>query len=152
MPVTLNVTAPDINVTPVSLTESLNPGQSSTQVITIQNVGNDTLNWTMDEVPDELWLTTALVVPAQAGTVPPGDFQEVEATFNATGLAVGTYNTTLEITSDDPDEGLVVVPVTLNVTAPDINVTPVSLTQTLTIGNQGNDTLNWTMAEVTDEL
>jgi hypothetical protein len=66
------------------------------------------------------WLT---VSPA-SGTTPAGGSAAVTVTFDATGLAAGSYAGNLCMTSNDPDAGpgngtaLVVVPVSLTVDAP----------------------------------
>jgi hypothetical protein len=51
-----------------------------------------------------------------SGTVAGGSSVAVNVTFDSTGLAVGTYSGNLCVTSNDPDEPLVVVPVELEVT------------------------------------
>jgi hypothetical protein len=72
---------------------------------------------TPSDVP---WLSET---PA-SGSTAGGASTPVTVGFDSTGLAVGTYNATLCIDSNDPDPGpgngtdLVVVPVTLTVTAP----------------------------------
>jgi PKD repeat protein len=50
-----------------------------------------------------------------SGSVGAGSCATVTVTFDSTGLAGGTYTGALEITSDDPDEPVVTVPVTLTV-------------------------------------
>ena len=66
------------------------------------------------------WLS---VSPA-SGTTAAGTSTPVTVTFDATGLAAGSYTANLCVRSDDPDAGpgngtdLVVVPVSLTVTAP----------------------------------
>ncbi len=68
---------------------------------------------------DVPWLSTA---PSN-GTTAGGASTPVQVSFDSTGLAVGTYNANLCVTSNDPDPGpgngtdLVVVPVELNVAA-----------------------------------
>jgi subtilisin family serine protease len=90
-----------------------------------------------------------------AGTVAAGGGQVVGVTFDSTGLSAGdVLEANLCLESDDPDEPLVSVPLTLQVTeAPVIEVTPDALSaeqeegevteQTLTIGNVGSGTLEW---------
>ena len=81
---------------------------------------------------DVPWLSE---VPA-SGTTAAGDSTPVTVTFDSTGLAVGTYNANLCITSNDPDPGpgngtdLVVVPVELVVT----DTPPVEHTVTAIVG------------------
>ncbi|HEY8473600.1 MAG TPA: S8 family serine peptidase, partial [Natronosporangium sp.] len=112
------------------------------------------------EVPSS---TPWVDVDPTSGTVPSAGSQVVEVTFDSTGLSVGdelTANLCLE--SNDPDTPLLVVPVTLqvdDVANPVIEVTPDSLAaeqaegkvteQTLTIGNVGDGTLDWSI--FTDE-
>ena len=50
-----------------------------------------------------------------AGSILPGDFMDITVTFNTSGMDTGTYNASIYITSNDPDEDTVVVPVTLTV-------------------------------------
>ncbi len=57
------------------------------------------------------WLTES----PRGGVVPRGDVQNVDVCVDATGLDPGEYECDLVVTSDDPDESEVVVPVTLTV-------------------------------------
>ena len=57
------------------------------------------------------WLSETL----SSGVITPAGSTGVGVTFDATGLAGGLHTTTLRITSDDPDESQVDVPVTLTV-------------------------------------
>ncbi len=67
------------------------------------------------QVPNDIpWLT---VSPTQ-GTTTGGNTTPVTLTYDSTALATGTYTATLCIFSNDPDEGLIQVPVTLNVGPP----------------------------------
>ena len=102
-------------------------------------------------VPSDVpWLS---VLPT-AGTTVGGSNTPVTVTFNATGLAVGTYNARLCATSNDPDAGpgngtgLVVVPVAFTVIeqadlvmtltdAPDPVTAGTNLTYTATVANTG---------------
>jgi subtilisin-like proprotein convertase family protein len=59
-------------------------------------------------------ITWASVSPT-AGTTAPAASSVVDVTFDATGLAMGVYTGTLCINSNDPDESLVFVPLTLTV-------------------------------------
>jgi hypothetical protein len=49
--VTVNVGAPDINVTPPSITGTVAAGGTASTIMDIQNLGNRDLNWTADEAP-----------------------------------------------------------------------------------------------------
>ena len=50
-----------------------------------------------------------------AGEIPTGSNQLVEIAVNATGISAGTYSANIVITSNDPDENPIEIPVTLNV-------------------------------------
>jgi hypothetical protein len=50
-----------------------------------------------------------------AGITQPGNSAQIELNFDATGLTPETYTAALNITSNDPDEPLVTIPVTLTV-------------------------------------
>ncbi|UZO81571.1 choice-of-anchor D domain-containing protein [Aquimarina sp. ERC-38] len=105
------------------------------------------------EVPDDfIFLNRALgttippavlVEPAN-GTVAPGATEEVTVTFNATGLANGTYNTPIGITSNDPVTPEVIVPTTLEVTGQTNNIVveeEVLFYNNVFVGNQARQTV-----------
>jgi PKD repeat protein len=105
---------PNITVNPLSLSATLNPGDTATRTLTIGNVSTATanLNWGLAESPARTWLSEA----PTAGTVPPSGSTGITVTFDATGLSPGVYTTTLRVTSDDQDEPQVDVSVALTVT------------------------------------
>jgi hypothetical protein len=72
--------------------------------------------------PMEQWLS----VDMPSGSVSPGDSQDITVTCDAANLTEGTYTATLRITSNDPENSMVDVPVTFTVT-PGGNVTSVIL-------------------------
>jgi uncharacterized repeat protein (TIGR01451 family) len=92
-----------------------------------------------------------------AGTVQPGLCQDVVVTFDSTGLDLGPYFGSLDITSNDPDTPLVNVPVELDVVEPDIVVTAPPLEVTLypdevqilnfSIENVGTADLVWSVTD-----
>lgn len=57
------------------------------------------------------WLSGA----PTSGNLTPGSSANITVTVNAAGLSPGTYNCNLKITSNDPDENPLIVPVELNV-------------------------------------
>ncbi len=59
------------------------------------------------------WLSVA----PDSGTTAPMNSTEVTATFDATGLAEGTYTATLCVNSNDPASALTQIPVSVSVTA-----------------------------------
>jgi PKD repeat protein len=113
VPVTLTVAAPDITVSPSALAATLVQGATSTtRTLTLGNVGINNLTWSLAENPSRTWLSESLT----SGTIAPAANRSIVVTFTATGLTAGVYTTTLSITSNDPDENPVNVPVTLTVT------------------------------------
>ena len=108
---TSEISEPDISVSPSSLAANLNPGDTTTSTLTVDNLGNANLTWSLVENPAVTWLSES----PMSGTVVPGSNTPVSVIFDANGLADGTYTTTLQISSNDPDELQVDVPVTLAV-------------------------------------
>ncbi len=111
-----------------------------------QLFGNKVMDWLTRRVD---WLSVA---PAQ-GTVPPGSFEDVTATFDAAGLFGGDYDAGILITNNDPLSPEVTVHAHLHVTgAPDVTVsetlvdfgevfTGSIVTHTITVFNKGADQL-----------
>jgi uncharacterized repeat protein (TIGR01451 family) len=107
------ISAPDITVSPLSFDVTLRPDETDVRTLTIGNAGSDaTLNWNIAETPAVGWLDES----PTGGAVAPLANTPVNVTFDATGLTEGTVvSTTLQITSNDPDESPFDVPVTLTV-------------------------------------
>ncbi|MFN2285101.1 MAG: PKD domain-containing protein, partial [Anaerolineae bacterium] len=107
---------PDIAVTPSMLEATLDAGMTASQLITVSNVGSENLIWQLSEVPDVAWLTvdweTVIGLPV---LTPPGNADTATVLFDASGLLPGVYTTTLLISSNDPDQLIVYLPVTLTV-------------------------------------
>jgi hypothetical protein len=86
----------------------------------------------VDDIP---WASLS----ATSGTTAPFSSESVDVTFDSTGLGLGTYTGNLCVTSNDPDEPLVIVPLTLTVDDGGGGGTPVEIThsssQTITPGN-----------------
>lgn len=157
IPLTLEVlpSGPKLGVTPTELTVTIIEGTSQTELLTIQNNGDLDLTWNLSENPAVVWLTPNLL----NGTIIPNSQQQVELTFNAQTLEAGSYTSSLELTSNDPEAGTVVIPITLNVLlAPGIlSVSPTNIEETIGLGetsseeiiitNVGGQTLSWTLSE-----
>lgn len=115
--------SPEIDVTPASLSATLDIGDSEVQTLTIANNGDAPLNWDIDEentggtctaLSDIPWLSLS----ATSGDTDPGDSSNVDVTFNATALTAGSYAGNLCVNSDDLANPLVIVPVSLTVEEP----------------------------------
>ena len=104
----------------------------------------------------ECELPAWLSISPTSGTVNPSDQQDVTVTYDSTGLATGTYTADICIETNDAENPVVEVPVTLTVSDPaEIEVTPGSLegtvniddatNLTLDIANQGVGELSWSI-------
>jgi hypothetical protein len=107
---------PDIYFTPTSLTSQQLSGQVKTLKLDISNYGNAPLDWSIYEAPtgsctaaDLPWISES----PDSGTTAPAATTPIDVVFDSTGLATGTYQGVLCIISDDPDESLISVPITL---------------------------------------
>jgi hypothetical protein len=106
-------TPPDIEVTPSSFSIILPLDISSTEVMTISNLGDEALDFVIsDTTTATLWLTESPVT----GTVAPEASTNISVTFDSTDLSPGTYTADIIINSNDPDEPMVLVPVIMKVT------------------------------------
>jgi len=104
---------PDISLNKTSIEKTLPPGGTGSEVFTISNYGNGELEW--DGSDDRTWMSIA----PTSGTISSGSSRDVTVNFTAPGTP-DTYEGTITITSDDPDEPSVEIAVTLTVeSAPD---------------------------------
>lgn len=98
---------PSIGANPASFSFSATAGGANpaNQSLSITNTGGGTLNWSASD--DASWLT----ISPTSGTAP----STVTLSVNITGLAAGTYNGTITITSTGATNSPLTVPVTLTV-------------------------------------
>jgi hypothetical protein len=102
---------PRIDVHPTSLSETLQPGASTTALLTITNLGQRTLSWSASTEPNDSFAS----VHPSSGNVVSQDSFPVELRFDAAGLSNGVYEAQILIESNDPITPLVPVPLTLTV-------------------------------------
>jgi hypothetical protein len=102
-------TRPVIALSPTSLTFTALTGSHppAAQTLNINNSGGGTLNWSAFVATETAWLSAS----PMEGTAP----SSVGVAVNQAGLPVGTYETTLTVSSADSFNGPVAVPVTLKV-------------------------------------
>ncbi len=85
----------------------------------VNAIGND-LNIVEIGYPEANWLTQYSVV---SQTVPAGDSLAVPVMMNSTGLPAGIYNATIAVSSNDPANGIISVPVVMEIVdAPQLGV------------------------------
>jgi hypothetical protein len=100
-------------LSPHAFSVTLTPNASVTHTLTLSNGGSAALEWgPVAENPAATWLTTTPV----SGTLAAGTTTSAALTFDSTGLNGGTYTTTLQMPTNDPEETLVNIPITLRVT------------------------------------
>jgi hypothetical protein len=119
--VTEVVLEPDITVDPLAISETLQVGQTASNDVTIGNVGDADLEWSVVEAADDGCVAGDLPwasADPTSGTTAAGGTSVVAVTFDATGLAAGTYDGALCVNSNDPDEPTVAVALTLTVVEP----------------------------------
>ncbi|MEZ4541156.1 MAG: hypothetical protein R3C43_14385 [Chloroflexota bacterium] len=108
--------AADIDVAPASLSADLIPTGQTTAGVTISNSGDANLTWTVFFAPFECTTPGALLwasVNPTGGTTAPGAASDVTVTFTAAGSPLGDLMGVLCVSSNDPDEPVVSVPLTL---------------------------------------
>jgi len=143
-PMSVTTPQPNIKVTPESIEQSLVPDMVMTVPITISNIGQLQLDWSIADDVD--WLSED---PTE-GTIQPGELTVVDVTFDTAGMEPGVYPAILAISSNDPDTPELDMDVTLTVLAQaDLGITksgapnPVrlggDLTYTLLATNDGPD-------------
>lgn len=116
---------PVAEVTPAAFDFTLEPDQTTADGLAISNTGDPAseLEFTIGEAGDDCanaidvpWLA---VSPTNTGTVAGGDFAMRTVDIDSTGLAPDIYSARLCITTNDPDNALIPVPVSLTVTVAD---------------------------------
>ena len=105
---------PDIDVTPSAVEVTVAPEGKLEVPLDVLNRGPVALDWSAAEDPDVPWLS---LTPSASGIVAKGSVQAgaLELAFDATGLALGDYATTLSFTSNDLANPVLVVPMTFHV-------------------------------------
>jgi PKD repeat protein len=106
--------APVIVVQAPPLEAALCPGATTALELSICNQGGARLQWAAVEEPATPWLSES---PA-GGKVRSTECTTVTVTFDASGLAPGSYGASLNINSNDPQTPQVTLPVALTVLAP----------------------------------
>ncbi len=104
-------TGPAIALNPAALNVTLPLGGSTTRVVLVENVGNAILAWQVSESLAVQWLSES----PDSGRVLAGTQMALDVRFDAAGLDSGTYMTTLRVTSNDPGNPRVILPVMMRV-------------------------------------
>ena len=123
---------PDITVYPSAFDFAVGPNQTEDKSLVIGNEGSIDLD-VSSITHDVPWLNES---PTEC-VVPPGSTELITVTVNSDGLDLGTYSGTITITSNDPDDSLVTIPVVLTVALADSNETPETATP-ISVPHQGD--------------
>jgi len=134
----------DIDVNPLFFDKLLITETTTSDVLNISNLDIADLNYSaaIDFYgPETGWLTLNGITSIN-GTITYSETDSITVGFDATGLSENTYTADIEITSNDPDEGVVLVPVSLEV------LQQLGIPQNVTIGAISNEeatdvTIQW---------
>jgi subtilisin-like proprotein convertase family protein len=158
--------APEIGVSDTAYSVTHDPAPTvSFDDITVTNTGNDNLSYSISEIPaggggtisektpvlggacansgDIPWLDVGLDQNPElgGGSLPPGGSETTDMMFKSFGLDEGVYTGTLCISSDDPDEGEILIPLTLTVNLADPAIGLAATVGTTSGVCAGNDTI-----------
>jgi len=159
----VGTTQPAVAVAPNPLTATVKQGDSRVVSLSVTNTGSATLDYTIgesdcDRPGETAWLTLA----SSAGSLAPGHADAVGVTMDAGALTEGVHTAALCVSSTDPAQPAIAVPVALTVTPPDapapvIGISPARLdftvasgasaSLTLAIDNGGEADLTYSVAE-----
>ncbi|HET9886672.1 MAG TPA: FlgD immunoglobulin-like domain containing protein [bacterium] len=151
-----NTDPPAMTVSTTTLADSLFTGDSNGRTFDVANPGtlNSNLFFSISENPPVPWLG----ISPQADTLSGNGISTITATFDATGMPLGSYTTDLIVTGNAPANPADTVAVSLLVTnPPDLAVTPDSLffevhfmggtdEDSLTLSNTGEAPLEFSLA------
>jgi len=168
LPITMTVFKLEaaIAATPRALSVTMSLDDTRSRTLSLHNTGTTPLTWNLTPPSNTPWLSLGLNTSLLPGVVPPGYQHVIDVTFDTHDLILSpmgdvdpylTYTTTLTVTSDDPDNPILNVPVTLTVKLPHLTVSTRSLsetlhpamtvTRTLRISNTGSGTLTWQITQ-----
>ncbi|HNT53606.1 MAG TPA: hypothetical protein PKG95_02775 [Anaerolineaceae bacterium] len=110
----------------------------STQWASLCNIGAEPLEYTFDDAG-----TTWLIEEPLNGTVAPGECTFPVITFDTTGLSAGGYVANLNVSSNDPYNPLLVLPVQMTVLdSADLVVAPEFIETSVLMGEEIDEVLN----------
>ncbi|MCF8365762.1 MAG: T9SS type A sorting domain-containing protein [Bacteroidales bacterium] len=100
---------PEVVVNPDCLKLTLLPNETFNRIIKINNKGYGDLNYDIEE--DATWLS----VDSISGVIPGFSLQVVNVQFDSQGLGFGEYLSEILITTNDPENPAITIPVSLNI-------------------------------------
>ncbi|MDD4310576.1 MAG: hypothetical protein PHO32_09365, partial [Candidatus Cloacimonetes bacterium] len=115
---------PTIGLNATSFSYSLAPGLSNTRTLTVSNSGNMSLSYALTIAGAPAWLRINSGTTVSSSIAVSGAAHNIVVGFNATGMSPGTYNATINGTSNDPSNSAFTISATLTVTSPISITTP----------------------------
>ena len=122
-----------------SYTWTVSGTASSTCLVRVSDPAVPTTNDVSNAVFRIYDTVTWLAIDQDSGSLAQSASDYITLTFDSSGLSDGTYNVNLEISSNDPDEATVTIPVTLVVD----HALPVTLSSFTTAYSNNQPTINW---------
>lgn len=107
---------PVASVSPPSISLALTIGQNADNIVTVSNIagaGERSLHWSAAKQGSSAWLT----LTNNSATTAAGASSEMHVLSNAAGLSAGVYNETINITTNDPNNVLIQIPIQLTVSS-----------------------------------
>lgn len=117
-------TGPLVGVDTTAISASVEAGSVATATVSISNTGTGTLNWQVSSSdtavcnlrPTTSWVSLA---PSSGSIASGADAAAVTVTLDASALTAGIHTSHVCVHSNDATTGLIAVPVTFTVEAPD---------------------------------
>ena len=103
---------PQIFVYPSQIFQELGQEDFSTVILTIGNQGTEILEWFISNQND---ISGWLSLDTYSGFLDPGTLEEVYVTLNSSDLDEGEYSSDIFISSNDPFNEQIIIPVTIAV-------------------------------------
>ncbi|GAB1365974.1 hypothetical protein MASR1M36_08450 [Candidatus Cloacimonadaceae bacterium] len=119
----------NISANPSSVTQTAITGESASTQITLSNTGNIALTWSSTDREEELRNSGLLSANPEAartgwlsyspssGTIPAGGSTVINLSLSSSGLAIGSYNKNITITSNASNSPTYSIPVSFTVQA-----------------------------------
>ncbi|MCP4583191.1 MAG: S8 family serine peptidase [candidate division Zixibacteria bacterium] len=125
IPVGLEVLTPDISYSPTSVTDSLAGNSQAAHQVWFYNDGDGILatQFSTGTAWIDLDIAPVLIDPADSGML--------QITLNSGSLTPGTYNGSVDFTSNDPDTPSGGIPVEMYIYEPNIDIDPSAIGDTL---------------------
>ncbi|MFT5246680.1 MAG: hypothetical protein ACI943_001427 [Gammaproteobacteria bacterium] len=149
--ISTSVPSAEIAINPQQIDESGSVGSDIDIALAIENDGFQELDWTLES--DEAWISFS----ASSGTESPSGGSTIYISFDVSAFAEGEHFGTITLSSNDPDESTINIPVNLNLSAePILTFEPSSfeisqninsmVMHSIAVQNDGMGDLSWALS------